>query len=87
VFKLENGVDDDSREEQRETLKPITDENIAALRKLIKDTDTEENAFCKFLKVGSISEMFNSNFSAAEGLLIAKQKKIKEANDANTQGN
>jgi len=87
VFNLETGVDDESREEQRETLKPITDENIAALRKLIKDTDTEENAFCKFLKVGSISEMFNSNFSAAEGLLIAKQKKIKEANDANTQGN
>jgi len=86
VFNLETGVNDESREEVRESLKGITEENIAELRKLIKETETDEKAFCAHIKVNSIDEMFNANFSAARGLLVAKKAKL-EATNANTQGN
>lgn len=78
VFNLETGLDDESREEQRETLRPITDENLAVLRGLMTETNTEEAAFCKHLKIDRLESMFNGNFPTAHGLLVAKKKKMGE---------
>lgn len=77
VFNLETGINDESREEQREALlKGITEEHKKELRDLMNETSTEEELFVKYLNVESIDSMFDSGFANAKNLLIAKKKKL-----------
>lgn len=78
VFNLETGVNDESREEVRETFKPITQENLETLNQLIKETDTDVKLFCQHLKVQNLESMFNANFGLAQAQLLAKKKKMSE---------
>lgn len=79
VFNLETGINDESREEIRENFKGISEENLAILNQLIKDTDTDIEQFCKHLKKPNLESLFNAEFSTAKGLLDSKKAKMAQA--------
>jgi len=87
VFNLETGINDESREDIRDNesgLKPISAAQLVELLALMKETNTEESSFIKFLKVDSLQSTYSGNFEAAKNALLIKKSKIKEENNANS---
>lgn len=74
AFALETGESDESRY-QPDEIAYVTDDQAADLRQLMADTDTEEAAFCGWLKVDSIEALPANRYESARKALIKKAEK------------
>lgn len=74
AFALETGESDESRY-QPDEIAYVTDEQVSDLRQLMSDTDTEESAFCGWLKVDSIESLPAGRYDAARKALLKKAEK------------
>lgn len=83
VFNLETGIDDESREEQREMLKGITEDHKKELRALIIETNSNEEKFCKAINVAKLEELFDINFESAKSKLLLKKQEMENKNANN----
>jgi hypothetical protein len=56
----------------------VTNDQLGVLRDMMASTDTDEAAFCKFLRVAQLEDLFEANYSKAMSALNAKAKKLAE---------
>jgi len=70
---LAAGEDDDGQ--SAEQGQPITDEQRDELLTLIGETETDIEAFCKYMQVESLSDLPGSKFNQAKSALNAKKKR------------
>lgn len=66
------GEDDDAR---RAVDDPIGNETLEQVRRMMKDTDTKESDFLKFMKISSLEDM--SSYEGKRAVSALKQKRIK----------
>ena len=71
----EANLDDDGNSAYSEDF--ISDEQVSELFKLVKETEMLEGAFLKSLKVNSLSELTETGYKKALGILKARQKQAK----------
>jgi len=69
IFNLESGVNDESREEERESkIKGITQEHLDELMQLVSKTGTDVNKFAAYMGKSKLHELFDSQFDEAKAL-------------------
>ena len=79
------GEDDDAAAGGGTVDPPITPEQVAEVRKLLKDTGADEDKFLKFGKIEKLEDILSSKFDAAlatiRGRAKAAARKTASAND------
>ena len=75
----------DAPEAPREE-KLVSPADVEALRKLINDTDTDEQRYCKYLKVEKLADLPLNRLAGANDALLEKQKKLETETQTSPAG-
>lgn len=73
VLWLETGEDEESREEVRESQKPITEEQAATIKKRLEATESDVNKFLSVFKVQSVDSIPAKMYPAVDQALTKKE--------------
>ena len=76
MVPTEDAVDPDKDAPRIEAT--VTNDQLGVLRDMMASTNTEEEAFCKFLKVAVLEDLFEAHYANAMSALNAKAKKMSE---------
>jgi len=80
IWDIATTDDDDGQRAGRQPAYEMIDaRQCAEMRKLIADADTTEEAFCDYIKVGTLPELAAANFARAKGVLTKRIAALKGA--------